>query len=106
MNKFRPGSHTTLTETAKEVVSVLEKIPGVTLIAPGVIKQNSGNGSLRKMTASFTTAGFELLITGQGVQKIAVHCNQELAPLIFESLRRDKRLSKFESKTRERKPGI
>ncbi len=102
----RRGKHTTLTETAELVVQVLEKIPGVTLIAPGIITQNKGNGSLRRLTANFTNAGFELLITGQGAQKIAVHCPGEIASEIFTTLRNHKKLSAFQIATRERKPGI
>jgi len=106
MKSPRSGTHTTLTETAQMVVEILKKIPGVTLVAPGIITQAKGKGGQSRVTGVFTNAGFELLITGQGVQKVAVHCNPELAPHIFNALTSHKKLSHFTFSTRERKPGI
>lgn len=102
--KQRGRSHTTLTDTAKEVVTVLEKIPGVKMIAPGII-DGKRNASKRHITAVFTTAGMELIISGQGVQKVAVHTADN--PLsIFKTLKQSKHLTHFTFKHRERKPGI
>lgn len=106
MKNLRGGTHTTLTKTAEVVVAVLEKIPGVTMISPGIIKQNASLSGKRRVTAVYTTAGMELIITGEGTQKVAVHCNQDLAPHIFQSLTLSKKLSNFIFKAREKKPGI
>lgn len=101
----RGKEHTTLTETAKEVVAVLKRIPGVEMVGPGIIKQNPRSSGKRHVTAVFTNAGMELIITGQGVQKVAVHSMPDLAPHIFEALRSHKRLSHISFKSRVRKPG-
>jgi hypothetical protein len=59
MAKPRGTEHTTLTETASEVVSVLKGISGVKMIAPGIIKTNSRKGAgSRFVTIVYTTAGF------------------------------------------------
>lgn len=106
MAGIRGGTHTTLTETAKHVVLVLESIPGVTKIAPGIISSERARGGERYITASFTNAGMELLIVGQGTQKVAVHCNAEIAPLIYNALQQHKRLRQFNFRTRVRRPGL
>lgn len=106
MKKLRGGTHTTLTETAQMVVSIVEKIPGVTMISPGIIKQNDSLSGKRRVTGVYTTSGMELIITGQGTQKVAVHCNQDLAPHIFHTLSLSKKLTNFTFKAREKKPGI
>jgi hypothetical protein len=106
MKHLRGGTHTTLTETAELVVTVLEKIEGVTLISPGIITKNSSRGGKRHVTAVYTNAGMELIITGQGVQKIAVHCKSIDTTPIYKSLQSHKKLSLFSFKTRDKKPGI
>lgn len=106
MANVRGGTHTTLTETATQVVEVLERIPGVTLISPGVIDPRRSKNGDRRVTAVFTNAGMELLIVGLGVQKVAVHCNRDLAPHIFSALSLHKKLDAFTFKTRERRPGV
>lgn len=106
MKQVRAGNHTTLTETAELVVGILKKMPAVLMIAPGVINKNTKHSGKRYVTAVFTNAGMELIISGQGSQKVAVHCNQDLAPHIFHTLSLHKKLSDFTFKTRERKPGI
>lgn len=103
MKNIRGGTHTTLTETAEQVVKIIETIPGVTLVSPGIIKKN--NSGKRYITGVFIAAGMELIISGQSVQKVAVHCNPDLAPHIFHSLTLHKKLVGFEFKTREKKPG-
>ena len=106
MKNLRGGTHTTLTETAALVVRILEGIPGVTRISPGIIAKNGGRTGQSYVTAVFTNAGLELIITGQGVQKVAVHCAESDARQILQSLRNNKRLAALQFKTRERKPGI
>jgi hypothetical protein len=106
MAKNRGKEHTTLTETAEEVVAVLRLIPGIKMIAPGIINQNArGSGGSRFVTVVYTQAGFELIVTGQGVQKVAVHTETD-PKAIIEALKSSKRLGKFEFKERERMPGV
>lgn len=106
--KQRGTAHTTLTETAREVVSVLKKTPGVKMIAPGEIKTGARRRSGDKyVTLVHTTAGLEMIISGQSVQNVAVHFDNEVAKkhaLTF--LTTHKKLSAFSFKTRERKPGV
>ena len=106
MKNIRGGTHTTLTETAVEVVSVLEKIPGVTMISPGIITKSQSRSGQRRITGVFTNAGMELIISGQSIQKVAVHCNPDIAPHIFNALSLHKKLQTFTFKTRARKPGV
>jgi hypothetical protein len=54
----------------------------------------------------YTSAGFELIITGQGVQKVAIHTEKEATKDIIEALKSSKRLKAFMFKERERNPGI
>jgi hypothetical protein len=106
MKNLRGGTHTTLTETAELVAGILERVPGVTKISPGIISKSRAKGGSRYITATFTTAGLELLISGQGVQKVAVHCDVAVASEIYTALTTHKSLSLFTFKTRDRKPGI
>lgn len=103
---LRGGTHTTLTETAALVVSVLETSPHVKRISPGIINQSSRRTGARRVTATFTNAGLELSITGQGSQKVAVHAAPENAASIFTFLTTHKRLGDFSFTSRDRKPGI
>ncbi len=106
MPRPRGREHSTLTETATLVVRELEKLPGITMIAPGEIRVGARRRSgVRFITASYTTAGMELLISGQSVQKVSVHTVID-ASLIFEQLQKQKKLRHMEFKERERKPGI
>ena len=105
MPKPRGKEHTTLTETAQIVVRELEKLPGIKMIAPGEIRTNArARGGSRFATATFTAAGFELLISGQSVQKIAVHADNPTK--VFGALKGSKKLREFEFKERERRPGV
>lgn len=106
MKKLRGGTHSTLTETATSIVEVLEKIPGVTMISPGIITKSKSRSGKKRITGVFTNAGMELIISGQSIQKVAVHCNPELAPHIFHTLTLHKKLQAFTFKTRARKPGV
>ena len=100
----RGREHSTLTETADLVVSELMKLPGK-MIAPGEIRTNRKAAATRYVTATYTTAGFELLISGQSSQKVAVHTTAD-ARSILRSLKESKKLREFVFKERERKPGI
>lgn len=103
--KQRGREHTTLTETAQMVVTVLKKLEGIKMIAPGEIKTNSRKGAgKRYITAVFTTAGLELIISGQSVQKVSVHTTHPQS--VYTALTTAKSLREFTFKTRERKPGI
>lgn len=106
MAKQRGTEHTTLTETASEVVSVLKGIAGVKMIAPGIINTNGRKSGSRFVTIVYTTAGFELIISGQSVQKVAVHAEKNNVRSIIEGLRGNKRLKQFEFKERSRVPGV
>ncbi len=105
MPKPRGREHSSLTETAEIVVYELKKIPGIKMIAPGEIRSNKKSARTRYVTANFTVAGFELLISGQSIQKVAVHTDQNPVA-IFDTLRNSKKLKDYVFRTRERKPGI
>lgn len=105
MAKTRGREHTSLTETATTVVRELEKIPGIKMIAPGEIRSNKKSASVRYVTCSYTTAGFELLISGQSIQKVAVHTSRS-PKAIVSKLQSSKKLRDYTFKERERKPGI
>ena len=104
MAKPRGREHTTLTETASQVVKELYKIPGIKMIAPGEISTGSKRGGKRFVTLVETTSGCELIITGQSVQKVAVHTDNVAA--ILPALKQTKTLQEFTFKQRSRKPGI
>lgn len=105
MPKPRGKEHTSLTETADLVVRELEKLPGIKMIAPGEIRPNRTSASGRFVTISYTPGGFELLISGQSSQKVAVHTEHK-ARLIVSQLKTSKKLRDFTFKERERKPGV
>ena len=106
MPKPRGREHSTLTETATLVVRELEKLPGITMIAPGEIRVGARRRrGARFVTASYTNAGMELLISGQSVQKVAVHTETD-PKILFTELQKQKKLQHMEFKERERKPGI
>lgn len=100
----RGKAHTTLTETAALVVKELYKIPKIKMIAPGEIHTDSKRGGKRFVTVVETTSGCELIVTGQSVQKIAVHTDN--VAMIAPSLKQTKTLREFTFKERSRKPGI
>lgn len=106
MPKPRGREHTSLTETATQVVAVLEKVPGIKMIAPGEITVGARGGSgTRYVTIVYTRAGFELIITGQSVQKVAVHTEDTATALAAAAhLQNHKKLREFQFKTRERIP--
>lgn len=105
MPKPRGREHSSLTETAEIVVRELNKIPGIKMIAPGEIRTNQRSAGGRFVTVAYTSAGFELLVSGQSTQKIAVHTNEKPRAIIA-FLKGSKKLREFEFKERERKPGI
>jgi hypothetical protein len=100
----RGRSHTTLTDTAALVVNELRKLPGIKMIAPGII-DGKRNSNKRHITVVYTRAGCELIISGQGVQKVAVHTSTDAAGLIA-ALQAAKKLQAFAWSSRERKPGL
>ncbi len=105
MARKRGSSHTTLTETAAIVVGALEKMSGIKMIAPGII--DARRSGPRHVTLTYTTAGFELLISGQGVQKVAVHLTDpHTTDTYVTDLKHTKTLRAFTWATRVRKPGI
>jgi hypothetical protein len=105
MAKPRGREHSSLTETAEQVVYELKRIPGIKMIAPGEIRMNKKSAQTRYVTANYTTAGFEILISGQSIQKVAVHTDRD-PRAIFSELQTSKKLRDFVFKERERKPGI
>lgn len=107
MAKNRGKEHTTLTETAEMVVSVLKLMPQIKMIAPGMITVGArGKAGKRFVTVVHMRSGAELIITGQSVQKVAVHADEETIARMVETLKTSKKLRNFEIKERERKPGI
>lgn len=104
MAKPRGREHTTLTETASQVVKELYKIPGIKMIAPGEISTGSKRGGKRFVTVVELVSGCELIITGQSVQKVAVHGAD--AKTILTHLSKRKTLQEFSFKERSRKPGV
>ncbi len=106
MAKPRGKEHTTLTETAEEVVSVLKGQKGVKMIAPGIINTNGRKSGGRFVTIVHTSGGFELIISGQSVQKVAIHAEKANVRAIIEELKTSKKLRQFSFKERERMPGL
>jgi hypothetical protein len=107
MPKPRGIEHTTLTETASEIVEVLRRSHGIKMIAPGIISTNSRKGAgSRFVTIVYTSAGFELIVSGQGVQKVAVHAEKGDVKEIIKTLKQHKKLTHFSFKERERRPGV
>lgn len=106
MAKPRGKEHTTLTETAQEVVSILRLTAGVKMIAPGIINTNGRKSGNRFITIVYTSGGFELIISGQSVQKVAVHAEKDSIRSIIDTLKTHKRLRNFDFKERDRKPGV
>ena len=105
MPKPRGREHTTLTETAALVVRELKKIPGIKMIAPGEISTSRSNRSgKRYITIVHTTAGCEIIISGQSIQNIAVHMPD--TSKLRSHLEQTKTLREFTFKERRREPGI
>lgn len=104
MSKPRGREHTTLTETAAVVVKELKKIPGIKMIAPGEISTaRSSRSGKRYITVVYTTAGCQLIISGQSVQNVAVHTSNPQS--IYTELQKTKTLREFIFKERSRLPG-
>jgi len=101
MPRPRGREHTTLTETAASVVRELYKVAGIKMIAPGEIRTTKRNKSGRRhVTVVTTAAGCELIITGQSVQKVAVHTGN--VKTIVTHLRNVKALREFVISERSR----
>jgi hypothetical protein len=104
MAKSRGKKHTTLTETAKQVTRVVEKVKGVKMVAPGEIKQTQRSTGQRYIKIVYTNAGCELSITGQGNQKVSVHTDKP--ELLLPALSKHKSLRHFTISEDERKPEV
>lgn len=105
MARKRGSSHTTLTKTADTVVRELERAGGIKMIAPGIIVAKRSGA--RFITVGYTAAGFELIISGTGVQKVAIHMTEpNNARALIRKLKTNKNLRLFEWNEREKKPGI
>lgn len=105
MPKPRGRSHTTLTTTAASIVKLIETQSGVKMIAPGEI--SSARSSVQRLTITFTRAGLSLTISGEGIQRLAVHTTNELtAKNIATTLKQAKKLRGFIISERVRRPGI
>ena len=105
MARKRGSSHTTLTETADLVVRELERVGGIKMIAPGII--DAKRSGKRYITAIYTSSGFELIISGTGVKKVAVHLlNPAEGPQLIKKLQNNKNLQLFTWNQRDKKPGI
>lgn len=105
MPRPRGREHTTLTETAQTVVKTIMKIPNIEMIAPGEIKTTSRSKSGKRfVTIVYTSAGCELIVTGQSAQRIAIHTStpENILPMLTSS----KSLKNFNFKERNRRPGI
>lgn len=106
MPKPRGREHSTLTETAQLVVRELQKLSGIKMIAPGEINTGARRKSgARHVTAVYMTSGMELIISGQSVQKVAVHTETNPKD-IFAQLQNTKSMKNVSFKERERKPGV
>ncbi len=74
-------SHTTITEKAKEVVSAIERLPDVTKISLGIIKQIG----LGKPAVKFhpITGGFRCIVRGNvSIQEIWVYVRGDEAQML------------------------
>jgi len=101
MPKPRGREHTTLTETAALVVRTLTKVSDIKMIAPGEIRTTQrGKSGRRHVTVVTTAAGCELIITGQSVQKVAVHTSN--VSTVVTILRNTKSLREFSISERDR----
>lgn len=75
------------------------------MIAPGEISTTSRRkGGKRFITIVDLVSGCELIITGQGVQKVAVH--GATAETVTNYLSKTKTLREFTFTKRSRKPGV
>ena len=105
MAKPRGRNHTTLTETAKMVVAIVATCPGVKMIAPGEIAASRANS--QRITITHTTSGLLLTISGQGVQRVAVHTtSHDDTRQIVRRLKAAKSLRRFIIAERTMQPGI
>lgn len=105
MTRKRGSSHTTLTETADIVVRELERAGGIKMIAPGII--DARRSGPRFITVVYTSGGFEMIISGTGVQKVAIHMNEPAqARILIQELKKNKNLKLFGWNEREKMPGV
>jgi hypothetical protein len=94
MARPRGREHTTLTETAELLVRELKRLQGIKMIAPGII--DAKRSGKRHITAVYTTAGIHFIVSGTGVQKIAVHLDDPATgPTLVATLKNAKALKQF-----------
>ena len=94
MTNKRGRSHTTLTPTAKKLVQIIKKIDGVKMIAPGEI--SSSRSKSQRITFTKTNAGLHIIISGNGIQKIAVHTiNEKINEKIISTIKKNKIYDNF-----------
>lgn len=96
--------HSTVTDSAAQVIGVLRKLPDVKRIAPGQIKQSQKKGGKKFLTLVHTNAGLEMIVTGNSVQKVTVFT--ENSKKVAAALLKSKDLQPFTITERERRPGI
>ncbi len=103
MPRPRGTEHTTLTETAEILVRELKKYPGIKMIAPGII--DAKRSGKRHITAVYTSTGIRFIVSGTGVQKIAVHLTDvNQSESLISMLKSTKNLTQFVWSTRHRLP--
>jgi hypothetical protein len=101
MSKPRGREHTTLTETAELLVHELKRLPGIKMIAPGII--DAKRSGKRHITAVYNDAGIHFIVSGTGVQKIAVHLTDAATgPKLVSELKNAKALKQFAWGERQR----
>ena len=104
MAKSRGRQHTTLTSTARAVIRIIEKLPGIKMIAPGEIASQRSRS--QRITVSHTTSGLLLTISGSGIQRVAVHTvDSAVNTQILTILQEAKALKKFIISERTCMPG-
>jgi ABC-type lipoprotein release transport system permease subunit len=73
------------------------------MIAPGII--DAKRSGARFITINYTTAGFEMIVSGTGVQKVAVHLKEPtLARALIRELKTNRGLTQFTWKERDKMP--
>lgn len=105
MVKPRGRQHTTLTQTARLVVRIIERQAGIKMIAPGEIAP--ARSKSQRITITYTKAGAELNISGTGIQKVAIHTiSPEASAALVTALKNSRQLQHYTISERMRAPGM
>ncbi len=105
MVKPRGRQHTTLTETAQKVVRIIQKHPGIKMIAPGEIAPTRSRS--QRITITCIKAGLALSVCGNGIQKVAIHTSSpQIATSLADVLKSHPDLQEFTISERVREPGV